>query len=212
MRTKILSSLLSAWIAKYRWLSHKTPPGGASSCCARYLLTQKNSQSGGHLLLTNKTNQGQPMMNNVEAHVVSTTIRNIITSAAEAKIAALYLNTKENVIIRNTLEETVHPQPATPHTYQQLKIISNSQHNYCPKILQSHRHAFLLAAWSGEPKTLSSLLSTLITKYRWLSHKTPPGGALHRKTKKIQNPGIQRVCVDPEGTRTSHAAAFLLKH
>ena len=117
------------------------------------------------------------MMNNGEAHVVSTIIQNVITSADKAYIAALYLNTKDSVSIRNTQEEMAHPQPEAPHTYQQLKIISNNQHRYCPKTLQRHRHAFLLAAWPWEPKIISSLLSAWIAKYRWLSHKTPPGGA-----------------------------------
>ena len=51
------------------------------------------------------------MMNKGAVHVVSTTIRNIMSSAAEAKIAALYLNEKGGVVIQNMLEEIGHSQP-----------------------------------------------------------------------------------------------------
>ena len=51
------------------------------------------------------------MMNNVAVHVVSTIIRNVVSSEAKSNIASLYLNEKDYVIIQNTLEEMGHPHP-----------------------------------------------------------------------------------------------------
>ena len=38
----------------------------------------------------------------------------VVASAAEAELAALFINTKEGKIIRMTLEEMGHKQPPTP--------------------------------------------------------------------------------------------------
>ena len=79
---------------------------------ASYLSDPKSrSQSVRQLLLTNKPKQGQHIMKNLAVHVVSTIIRNVMPSAAEAEVADLYLNAKYCVIVWNTLEELVHPQP-----------------------------------------------------------------------------------------------------
>ena len=54
------------------------------------------------------------MLNNGAILNISTIIRNVMASAAEAELAALFTNAKEAAVIRNTLEEMGHPQPATP--------------------------------------------------------------------------------------------------
>ena len=54
------------------------------------------------------------MTNNEAVSVLYTTICNVLSSSSEAKIAALYLNAKEGVIIQNKLEEMGHPQLQTP--------------------------------------------------------------------------------------------------
>ena len=60
---------------------------------------------------------GQKMTENGAVHVVSTIIWNLMSSAAEDVIVALYLNLKYGVTIRNTLEEMGHPHPTMPlHT------------------------------------------------------------------------------------------------
>jgi hypothetical protein len=45
---------------------------------------------------------------------LSKVLKGVMSSAAEAKIGALYLNAKEATVIRTTLAEMGHPQPATP--------------------------------------------------------------------------------------------------
>jgi hypothetical protein len=41
-------------------------------------------------------------------------LRFVVASAAEAELGALFLNCKEGMIFRLTLEELGHPQPKTP--------------------------------------------------------------------------------------------------
>ena len=53
-------------------------------------------------------------MKNGSVHVVSTIIRNVISSAAKYEITAVYLNAKYGVIIWNTLEEMGHLHPVSP--------------------------------------------------------------------------------------------------
>jgi hypothetical protein len=45
---------------------------------------------------------------------LSTILRMVVASAAEAEVGAPFLDTKEGVNIRNILREMGHPQPATP--------------------------------------------------------------------------------------------------
>eukprot|EP00957_Ditylum_brightwellii_P020574 1550824-Ditylum_brightwellii.AAC.1 len=41
-------------------------------------------------------------------------MRNVMASAAEAELGALFENAKEAVVLRTTLRELGHQQPATP--------------------------------------------------------------------------------------------------
>ncbi len=46
--------------------------------------------------------------------VNSSIIQPVMSSAAEAELAALFYNAKDGCMLRNTLEDMGHPQPATP--------------------------------------------------------------------------------------------------
>jgi hypothetical protein len=81
---------------------------------ASYLAEPKGrSRGGGHYYLgdkpsaTPKQPQG-PLLNR------SNVIKNVMGSAAEAEVGALYDNLREGVPLRNTLQEMGHPQPPTP--------------------------------------------------------------------------------------------------
>jgi hypothetical protein len=81
---------------------------------ASYLAEPKaSSRGGGHYYLGNKPSstpepeQG-PLLNR------SNVIHNVMGSAAEAEVGALYDNLREAVPLRNTLQEMGHPQPQTP--------------------------------------------------------------------------------------------------
>jgi hypothetical protein len=46
--------------------------------------------------------------------IISTVLKHVMSSAAEAEIGAVFLNAKEGAVFRTTLEELGHPQPPTP--------------------------------------------------------------------------------------------------
>ena len=55
----------------------------------------------------------EPTLNGI-VYVVCKILRNIMASAAEVELGALFLNCQEAVPIRITLEEMGHSQPPTP--------------------------------------------------------------------------------------------------
>jgi hypothetical protein len=46
--------------------------------------------------------------------IISTVLKHIMSSAAEAEIGSLFLNSKEATVLRTILEEMGHPQPPKP--------------------------------------------------------------------------------------------------
>ena len=71
------------------------------------------SRAGGHFFLSNDPKQ-QPTMLNDTLHTISSIIRHVLSSATEAELAALFINAKEAVIIRQTLIDMGWPQLSTP--------------------------------------------------------------------------------------------------
>ena len=65
-------------------------------------------RTGGHFYLSE--NQQIPP-NNGALHVTSSIIKLVMSSAAEAELEALYINTREAVPMRMLLQEMGHPQP-----------------------------------------------------------------------------------------------------
>ena len=47
-------------------------------------------------------------------HLLSTILKHVMSSAAEAEIGAVFLNAKEGTVLCTMLEELGHQQPATP--------------------------------------------------------------------------------------------------
>ena len=60
------------------------------------------------------TKDGSNNLTNGAIHVISTTLKHVMSSAAEAEIGAIFINAREGTVLRTTLEELGHPQPATP--------------------------------------------------------------------------------------------------
>eukprot|EP00957_Ditylum_brightwellii_P071752 5454396-Ditylum_brightwellii.AAC.1 len=77
------------------------------------------SQAGGHFYLSvasadpNKQPAMPPPPNGL-VHIVCKVIRNVMSSAAEAEIGVLYVNTCKGEELRLALKEIGHPQPPTP--------------------------------------------------------------------------------------------------
>jgi hypothetical protein len=76
-------------------------------------LNERNARSraGGHFFLSNDE---QFPANNGAILNVAQIIKAVMSSAAEAELAALYINAREAVYIRQILQELGHPQPRTP--------------------------------------------------------------------------------------------------
>ena len=88
---------------------------------ASYLSAPKaRSRAGGYFFLSNKPNaattgSGKTLIqNNGPVHVLCLTMREIVSSAAEAELGALFYNGKEVAHMREALQNMGHPQPPTP--------------------------------------------------------------------------------------------------
>ena len=80
---------------------------------------QARSQAGGHFFLANRLveNGNEPPIlptNNGTIHTLCQIIKTVLSSEAEAKIGATFLNSKDTLLICKTLEELGRPQPPTP--------------------------------------------------------------------------------------------------
>ena len=73
--------------------------------------TNARSRAGGHFFLSE--NDEFPT-NNGAVLTIAQIIKVVMSSAAEAEIGALYINSREAIPQRHLLEEMGHPQPPTP--------------------------------------------------------------------------------------------------
>jgi hypothetical protein len=73
--------------------------------------TKARSWAGGHFFVSNNT--AEPP-NNGAVLTIAQIIKAVMSSAAEAKVGALYINCREAVPACHTLKFMGHPQPPTP--------------------------------------------------------------------------------------------------
>jgi len=71
---------------------------------------QARSRAGGHFYLSN-SNSSTP---NGPIHTISSIMKNVMSSAAEAEIGAVFINCQDSEPIRTSLFEMGHAQPPTP--------------------------------------------------------------------------------------------------
>ena len=82
---------------------------------ASYLLeTKAHSRVCGHFFMGWPPKDGDPIKLIGAFFTLCTILRFVVASAAKAEHGALFLNCKEGIIFRLTLEELGHPQPRTP--------------------------------------------------------------------------------------------------
>jgi hypothetical protein len=72
------------------------------------------SRACGHFFMGWTPKDGDPIKLNGAFFTLCAILRFVVASAAEAELGALFLNCKEGMIFRLTLEELGHPQPKTP--------------------------------------------------------------------------------------------------
>jgi hypothetical protein len=81
---------------------------------ASYLSEKEaNRRSGGFFYKGSSTDTDGKLTNGA-IFIISTVLKHIMSSAAEAEIGAVFINAKEGAVLRTTLEELGHPQPPTP--------------------------------------------------------------------------------------------------
>jgi hypothetical protein len=76
--------------------------------------TKAHSCAWGHFFMGWSPKDGDPIKLNGAFFTLCTILRFVVALAAETELGALFLNCKEGIIFRLTLEELGHPQPRTP--------------------------------------------------------------------------------------------------
>jgi hypothetical protein len=81
---------------------------------ASYLSEPKDkSRFGGYFYLGNKTNSTKKPLSNGPLLCHTTVLKYVLSSVSEAEFGAVFVNTKEDTVIRTTLSEMGHKQDAT---------------------------------------------------------------------------------------------------
>ena len=100
-----------------------------------YLSVSKaRSRVGGFYFLSDKSINPEKAKSNGAVHVLSTILRNIMSSAAEAEIAATFDNAKEAIPLRHTLKFLGHDQPPTP-----IQVDNTTAVNFSHRTLKQKR-------------------------------------------------------------------------
>jgi hypothetical protein len=80
---------------------------------ASYLSEREaKSSAGGFFYMGNSTDTSKQLANGAIL-IISTVLKHVMSSAAEAEIGAAFINAKEGAVLRKTLQELGHPQPPT---------------------------------------------------------------------------------------------------
>jgi hypothetical protein len=74
---------------------------------------EAKSRAGGFFYMGSSADTANKLTNG-EILIISTVLKHVMYSAAEAEIGAVFINAKEGAVLRTTLEELGHPQPPTP--------------------------------------------------------------------------------------------------
>jgi hypothetical protein len=74
---------------------------------------EAKSRAGRFFYMGNSSNTAKKLTNG-EILIISTVLKHVMSSAAEADIGAVFINAKEGVVLRTTLQELGNPQPPTP--------------------------------------------------------------------------------------------------
>jgi hypothetical protein len=149
---------------------------------------EARSRAGGHHFLSSrpadptKAPSRQPT-NNGSIHAECSVLRNVMASAAEAEIGALYINSQTAEVFRTTLIEMGHPQPPTPvqtDNSTAYGIVNSSIRQrrliHSPTAIACNGHAILLGTRPRSPKPFPRLLETRSRKPRQLLHQASPAG------------------------------------
>eukprot|EP00804_Cyclotella_cryptica_P028751 CCRYP_008236-RA/>CCRYP_008236-RA protein AED:0.36 eAED:0.40 QI:0/0/0/1/0/0/2/0/357 len=113
--------------------------------------TNTRSRIAGHFFLGSVLIDKQPIQLNGAIYIFCGILKFGVTSAAEAKLGALFLNCKEGKILRLVLQELGHAQPPTP-THCDNKMATGIANDTAKnEEITIDGNAFLLGDGSSEP-------------------------------------------------------------
>ena len=102
---------------------------------ASYLTEPKaRSRAGGHFFMSDDSPDAQ---NNGAVHNTAQIIKRVMSSAAEAEIGALFINSRQAIPSRMLLMEMGHTQPATPIITDNTTALGFVTRNLWPKQTES---------------------------------------------------------------------------
>ena len=102
---------------------------------ASYLTELKaQSQAGGQFFLSDNS---KDLTDNGAALNVAQIIKNVMSSAAEAELGALFINSHQAIPARKTIEELGHQQPPTPIQTDNTTVLGFVSKNLQPKVTKS---------------------------------------------------------------------------
>jgi hypothetical protein len=108
---------------------------------ASYLSESKaRSHAGGHFFMS--SNVDDPINNRAILNLAQL-IKAVMSSAAEVKLGALYVNTHEAIPQLQTLKEMGHKQPLTPmqtKNTRALGVVNNTIQPRCTKAMEMQFH------------------------------------------------------------------------
>jgi hypothetical protein len=81
---------------------------------ASYLSENEAKSRAGGLFYMGSNNKTDKKITNCAILIISKVLKHVMSSAAEVKIVAVFINTKEGAVLRTTLEELGHKHPPTP--------------------------------------------------------------------------------------------------
>jgi hypothetical protein len=76
--------------------------------------------------------------------IISKVLKHVMSSAAVAEIGAVFINAKEGVVLRTTLEELGHPQPLHTNGDRKYHLHRLQQWHNKTKTHKSNGYAFFL--------------------------------------------------------------------
>jgi hypothetical protein len=164
--------------------------------------TKARSRAGGHFFLGNQPNK--PEVTNGAILNPTGILKHIASSATEAEVGALFVNTKEGEIVRTTLSEMGFPQPATPVTTdnstangimndtirrQRSRAIDMRYHWVRDRVVQKHFNIF----WEPGSKNLGDYF----TKHHAPTHHKNIRPTYLAQALLSLTPSALRGCVNP---------------
>jgi hypothetical protein len=176
---------------------------------------EAKSRSGGFFYMGNTNNDAKNDTNG-SILIVSKVLKQVMSSAAEAEIGAVFINAKEGAVFRTTLEELGHNQPPTPMETDNTTVTGYSNGTIKQKHTKSTDMRFY---WIKDLVKQGQLkiywgpgfqnLADYFTKYHSPAHhKRIRDVYIHADERPINRKGIRdsalRGCVNTSGKAGAH--------